>query len=85
MAQAEVIRGTGSELLPHLEKHLHRKGLLLIIPNEETSAPDAGTPEVGAGERPFRQDPRLMGVRFNEDPVAPLDPEDWPEAFQQRW
>jgi hypothetical protein len=30
---------------------------------------------------PFRQDPRLIGIRFLEDPMAPLDPEDWPEAF----
>jgi prevent-host-death family protein len=27
-------------------------------------------------------DPLLAGARFLGDPVAPLDPEDWPEDFQ---
>ena len=30
---------------------------------------------------PFRQDPRLTGVEFLEDPTAPLRPEDWPEDW----
>ena len=28
---------------------------------------------------PLVQDPKLAGVEFNEDPVLPLAPEDWPE------
>jgi hypothetical protein len=32
--------------------------------------------------RPFLQDPRLVGVRFHEDPTAAIDPQDWPEAFE---
>jgi prevent-host-death family protein len=31
---------------------------------------------------PLRQSPALQGVVFHEDPVAPLSPEDWPEAFE---
>jgi hypothetical protein len=31
-------------------------------------------------EPPFRQDPRLLGIQFHEDPTLPLDPEDWPDA-----
>jgi len=32
---------------------------------------------------PLSLHPQLSKVIFHEDPVAPLDPEDWPEAFQQ--
>lgn len=32
-------------------------------------------------EPPFRQDPRLVGIQFHEDPTLPLNPEDWPDAF----
>ena len=28
---------------------------------------------------PLARNPRLEGVVFNEDPMAPLSPEDWPE------
>jgi prevent-host-death family protein len=31
---------------------------------------------------PFEQHPGLQGVVFNEDPVLPLQPEDWPDAFE---
>jgi hypothetical protein len=31
---------------------------------------------------PLKQDPELMKVEFVEDPTKPLDPEDWPEAFE---
>jgi antitoxin (DNA-binding transcriptional repressor) of toxin-antitoxin stability system len=27
---------------------------------------------------PLRQHPELTGVKFNEDPAAPLDDQDWP-------
>lgn len=29
---------------------------------------------------PFRLHPELSKVTFHEDPMTPLDPEDWPEA-----
>lgn len=32
-------------------------------------------------EDPLRQNPSLKGVVFHEDPMAPLEPSDWPEAF----
>ena len=28
---------------------------------------------------PLRTDPELAGVVFRQNPMAPLDPEDWPE------
>lgn len=37
---------------------------------------------INAQERPFRRDPRLMGIQFHEDPVAGISSEDWPEAFE---
>ena len=30
-------------------------------------------------KKPLRLHPRLSKVQFNEDPVAPLAPEDWPQ------
>ena len=30
---------------------------------------------------PLRVDPELSAIQFHEDPVKPLDPEDWPAAF----
>lgn len=27
---------------------------------------------------PLKQHPKLMGVKIHEDPMAPLDEEDWP-------
>jgi antitoxin (DNA-binding transcriptional repressor) of toxin-antitoxin stability system len=29
---------------------------------------------------PLPMHPQLSRVRFHEDPVAPLDPEDWPDS-----
>jgi hypothetical protein len=51
--------------------------------DEEVRAPEMGRHETGTIDRearPFRQDPRLVGVQFHEDPMVPLDSEDWPEA-----
>ena len=31
---------------------------------------------------PLRVDAELSAIEFFEDPVAPLNPEDWPEAFE---
>jgi len=31
-------------------------------------------------KNPLRLDPQLQKVQFHEDPVAPLRPEDWPDA-----
>lgn len=33
-------------------------------------------------ERPFRRDPRLMGIQFQESSVTPITQDDWPEAFK---
>jgi hypothetical protein len=30
---------------------------------------------------PLAPDPELARVKFFDDPVKPLEPEDWPEAF----
>lgn len=34
---------------------------------------------VGEIADPLKQHKKLMGVKFHEDPTAPLDEEDWPE------
>ncbi len=34
----------------------------------------------GRAPNPLRLHPVLSQVKFNEDPVAPLDAEDWPDA-----
>jgi hypothetical protein len=31
---------------------------------------------------PLQQHPELMGVKFNADPTAPLDEEDWPAELR---
>jgi hypothetical protein len=36
MAQAQLIQGTGAELIPYLEKRRDQPNLLLIIPEEGT-------------------------------------------------
>ena len=33
---------------------------------------------VGRARSPLRVDPELSRVEFHEDPMWPLDPEDWP-------
>lgn len=37
---------------------------------------------VPAAKDPLRQNPRLAGVEFLEDPTAPLAAEDWPEPAE---
>ncbi|HXU34006.1 MAG TPA: hypothetical protein VN851_25830 [Thermoanaerobaculia bacterium] len=32
---------------------------------------------------PLQIHPEISEIRFNEDPMAPLDPEDWPEDEQE--
>lgn len=66
------IDAVANALLSHALDH--------AAPALEAERPRTAVPD-GDG-RPFRQDPRLTGVRFQEDPTAPLDPEDWPEAFE---
>jgi len=58
---------------------LLRKLMLSHLPTGESPVL-AGV--IDRSKPPFRQDPRLMGVRFHEDPTTGIDPEDWPEAFQ---
>lgn len=36
-------------------------------------------PVTAAQHSPLRKNPRLQGMRLLEDPVLPLDSEDWPE------
>jgi prevent-host-death family protein len=31
---------------------------------------------------PLTQNPALMGVKYNEDPVLPLDDHEWPEEYK---
>ena len=33
-----------------------------------------------AAADPLQLHPQLSDIRFHEDPMAPLDPEDWPES-----
>jgi hypothetical protein len=82
------------ELSPSEEARLaaiaRQEGLLLdewarkVVTEHLLEAPEElGQPIIiNRAEPPFRQDPRLMGIRFHEDPAMPLDLEDWPEAFQ---
>jgi prevent-host-death family protein len=34
---------------------------------------------VGAPGNPLKQHAKLRGIQFNEDPCAPLSPQDWPD------
>jgi hypothetical protein len=54
MAQAQLIQGTGAELIEHLENRRDQKNLLLIIPEQEISAQNA-VPATGepAGRSPL--------------------------------
>jgi prevent-host-death family protein len=36
-------------------------------------------PVTVAQHSPLRKNPKLQGLRLREDPVLPLDAEDWPE------
>jgi prevent-host-death family protein len=31
---------------------------------------------------PLQQNPRLVNVKFHEDPSLPLEPDDWPEELR---
>ena len=61
--------------------------LLAAIERGETvvicrnGTPIAELRRVHVVDDPLRQNPALQGVVFHEDPTAPLQPEDWPEAF----
>lgn len=37
---------------------------------------------VGEIVNPLKKHKKLMGVKFHEDPTAPLDEEDWPEELR---
>ena len=84
-------------LTPETEAKLRRKAeaegqdlnqmanaLLGTLLDDQAEAPAPATSPlngVDEQERPFRRDPRLMGIRFNEEPTAPISAEDWPEAL----
>lgn len=65
-------KATLSSLLSKVEKQHEKikicrngKPIALLVPLEPP--PD-----------PLKQHPKLMGVKIHEDPMAPLDEEDWP-------
>jgi prevent-host-death family protein len=63
-----------SELLADVETN---GAVILICRNGK---PVAELRPVAASQRtPLRRSPRLQSMRLLEDPVLPLDPEDWPE------
>ena len=64
MAEAELIQGTGEELMLHLEKRRHQKNLLLIIPEEE----DADNATKSEGPQPY---PAGAAIR-NGVPLFPI-------------
>jgi len=37
---------------------------------------------IGDIRNPLKQHPKLMGVKFHEDPTAPLSDDDWPEELK---
>ena len=39
-------------------------------------------PERKVNHDPLKPHPELRQIIFHEDPTKPLDPEDWPEAFE---
>jgi len=66
-----------SELLADVETNGE---VVLICRNGK---PVAELRPVAAAQRsPLRKNPRLQGMRLREDPVLPLDPEDWPEPSE---
>ena len=63
-----------SELLADVETN---GAVILICRNGK---PVAELRPVAAAQRSLlRKNPRLQAMRLCEDPVRPLDPEDWPE------
>jgi hypothetical protein len=44
MAQAQLIQGTGAELLPYLQQLKHRKNLMLIIPEDDAPIDSRSAP-----------------------------------------
>jgi prevent-host-death family protein len=66
-----------SELLADVET---RGEVILICRNGRPVA--ELRPVTVAHESPLRKNPRLQGMRLLEDPVLPLDPEDWPEPSE---
>jgi prevent-host-death family protein len=63
-----------SELLKAVEKTGER---ILIC---RDGKPVAELCPIGPAADPLRTDPELAKVEILADPVAPLDPEDWPES-----
>lgn len=63
-----------SELLADVEDH---GATILICRN---GRPIAELRPVARGKDPLRPHPKLSKVVFHEDPVRPLDPDDWPDA-----
>ena len=59
-----------------------------ITPCGDATLPDKAhavliiRPERKPGHDPLKPHPELRHIVFHEDPSLPLDPEDWPEAFE---
>ncbi len=62
--------------LPALLRLLEEKGEYIRICRN--GKPVAEIRPIEKVSDPFKQNPRLMGVKFNEDPVLPLKDDDWP-------
>jgi hypothetical protein len=75
MAQAQLIQGTGAELLPYLQGLEHRKNLMLIIPEADEPADESGadhTPDTLAlpADTVFRNGVPLFPKREIAQPVT---------------
>jgi prevent-host-death family protein len=44
----------------------HGRPMVDMVPHRDTSDP-------------LRQDPKLKGAKYHQDPCAPVSPKDWPE------
>ena len=67
-----------SRRLPDLLAEVEAKGEVVVICRD--SVPIAELRPATTPKDLFRTNPRLAGVVFFEDPTAPLEPGDWPEA-----
>lgn len=65
-----------SALLASVEE---RGEVVLICRNGK---PVAELRPLGKARNPLQVHPELSRIVFHEDPMAPLDPGDWPEAFE---
>jgi hypothetical protein len=70
LAQAQLIQGSGEELLSYLEKHRDRKNLLLIIPQEKPAVEGPG-PDAPPGEQNSSSETVTAAVVRNGVPLFP--------------